>query len=157
MADEVPDLRRLLVLLGEAVHASAPDKVGMDVVDRIREADNTLLVLSRVLMGLAKRNGLVSQKQVQSIVNRSRYVPDAPLFGSADDGIGKVDGRVTDWQVMQQVDDCLANLEQRSKLPDWFTLDLWPSALRRAAGGHGLSDRERAIALYVTSVARGER
>lgn len=156
MSEEIPDLKRLLVGLAQEMNRLHPEVVTDVHVERIRSADNVLLVTSRVLMGLSKKVG-VDDVAIKRIVNQARHILDAPLFGHADQNVGKTDGHITDWQIMQKVDDCRSDLKTRVKVPTWFIEEMWPAVLRRCAGGDKMSDRERAIAQYVVSTARGER
>ena len=156
MDSGIPDLRRLLVGLFQEVSRLHPEHVTTSHVERLRSSENVLLVLSRMLTGMSKKIG-VTDEAIKSIINKAAYDHGDPSFSTVDVNVGKVDGHNTDWEVMQRVDDCMGNLEMRSRIPSWFIDDLWPSALRRSAGGSKLTERERAIAMYVTSTARGER
>lgn len=157
MSEDIPDLKRLLVALTIEVSKHHPDVVTQQHADRIQNATNVLLVVTRILTSLSRKVG-VTDAQIKNAIAYGKYVqPPVDMFATADNQPAKVDGNWTDWEIIQQVDDCLANLEHRSNLPDWFMLDLWPSVLRRCAQNKKMTDRERAIALYVTSIARGER
>lgn len=152
-----PDLRKLLVGLGTSIHESHPHLLSMKDVKRIQEANNVLLVLTRILIGMAKRSTL-SDEEVHQIVEQARYVPESTdLFESKplDDGV--ITGRRTMWDAINMMDGAMHDPKSRSQIPDWFLNDFWPGVLRRIAIGEGMTDREREIAMYVASTAIGER
>lgn len=149
----------LLVELGATMSFRHPSLVTIEDVDRIRDANNVLLVTSRVLMGIAKRAGL-SSDDVAGIVARSQWVPrKQDVMDTAADSPeeGKITGRATRFEVITAVDEALADPSIRGSLPDWFIFCFWPPALRRVAGGGHLTDRECEVAMHVISVAGGER
>lgn len=154
MSDDIPDLRRLIEATLREMAAARPELVQVSDADRVMKADNTLLVTARVLMSIAKRAG-IKPEAVPRIMQYAKFVPQQSLFTQPGE-LAKVDGHTSDWQVMQQIDDCMADLGMRARIPDWF-LEYWPSVVRRAASHKPLTDREKGIALYVASMARGER
>ena len=158
MADRPPDLRVMLVGVARALNSLYPNIVTGVEIQRIEEADNVLLVLSRILTAMAKRAG-VPQDQVLQIVAEAKRPPPldpADLFEVKPVTDARVTGNHTDWEIIQGVDTAMISLESRAKMPVWFIDEFWPPVLQRCASGRPMSDRERSVSMYVSSVARGE-
>jgi hypothetical protein len=161
MVDRTPDLKIMLVELARAVVRHHSGAFTDRELDRVAEADNTLLVLSRVLMSAAKRIG-VTDDEVRSIVELSMARPpprpeDMFEVKVVDADPSSITGRVTDWDVLSAVDGAMADPAYRSELPGWFVDEFWPPVVRRCASGVPMTDRDKAVAMHVVSVARGER
>lgn len=157
MAEYPPDLTVILTELAVAVNEHHPGTITDDEIDRVRSANNVLLVLSRVLTSAAKRAG-VTQDRVHEIVSKARRAATpsgGDLFEAAPVGEPRAGSRITDWDVIRDVDEVL--LKFRDGVPGWFIDDFWPGCLRRSAQGLRLTDRERNIAMHISSIARGER
>lgn len=156
--DSPPDLRVLLVELARELNRIRPESVLGAELERVSTAKNTLLVLSRVLTAMAVRAG-VSKDAVDRAVAKARRANEpkqgdmfVPVVVSP---VAETLTTTTDWYIIAEVD--LVLLKHRTELPDWFVNDFWPGCIRRAAQGLRLTDRERAIAEYQASKARGER
>lgn len=155
---DAPDLRKMLVLLGNHLCSKYPDYVKQDDVKRVDEANNILLVLIRVIMAVLKRADVITSDEVKKIAHEAKYVPDPKdMFDSKPLNDGVVTGKVTSWDAIDAVDKALHDPEARGKMPQWFVVDFWPGVLRRVAQGGGLTAREKEIAMYESSKARGER
>ena len=158
MADRPPDLKVMLTGIARAVNRQHPGTVLDSEIQRVNSADNVLLVLSRVLTAMAKRNG-VSKNQVLEIVAEAKKpakIATKDLFDVSPTIEARITGNRTDWEVIGSVDVAMASLESRAKVPTWFINEFWPPILQRCASGSPMSDREKAVAMYVASVARGE-
>lgn len=153
-----PDLRKMLVGLARLVNRRIPGTVLDDEIKRLEDASNVLLIVSRIMAAMSKRHAKVESSEIKKLAERSQWVVDsADIFDVETSTDGVITGSKSVWDVLCEVDKALNDPECRSKIPEWFVNDLWPGTLRRIAQGKKMSDREKSIALYVISVASGER
>ena len=155
---ETPDLRKMLVELAYAVNKHHPGAIIPAEIDRIKGAENVLLVLSRVIAGLSKRHAGVTSSEIRQAADKAKWVPDsADVFDGVPLDYGVVTGRTSTWDVLHEIDKAMHDPKRRTNMPDWFLNNMWPGILRRVAQGKRMTERERSIALYVISIASGER
>ena len=144
----------------ETIHFTNPEVVTQDHIQRVRSASNVLLVSTRVMVSVLKGAELLSDADVARIVeaaNRAQPMTAKEAMLASGSEPAKVTGRMDTWDVLQAVDDVMGDPATRVKVPSWFIDEMWPGILKRVAQGGALEPREREIALYVASTARGER
>lgn len=154
MADDPVDLRRLSAGLARWAAESRPDLgVTIDDVKRLEAAANPLLVITRLAARLARRAGM-TEKEMERLTASCKIKADA--FADAEVSVGDpiATGRMTAYDAIRLVDTTLSDPDRRSRMPDWFVVELWPSVLRRAASGTIPTDREIAIAMQIVEDSR---
>ena len=151
-----PDLRALAVALLEEGHRLWPEVVLRSDAERVKGAMNVLLVCSRVGLNIAKRAGMPKDVAL-TVIDRAKWVPDPVSMDLEFVPAAVVDGEHSIHGVVWECDKVLHHPGTRTKLPRWFIDHYWPELCRRIASGEEVSDRDKEIVMYWTSVARGER
>ena len=153
----IPDLKKFMHGLAVACHKEWPTVVLESDVSRIETCNNILLVLSRVLAGVAVRAGM-PREEITKVVESS--MPRAPkmTYASLEHAEVVVEHGVLDpWKVMASVDRCLINPKKAAKAHDWFKVVFYPMVVRDAALGEVPSTRDIEMMWYVVSLMEGER
>lgn len=159
-SEKVPDLRRLILGVMETIHFTRPEVVTQEHMNRVREASNVMLVATRVMVSICKDVELITAEDVARIVSsasKAEPMTAKEAMMASGNEVAKVTGRMDTWDVLQRIDDVMADPVTRVKVPEWFINDMWPGVLKKVAMGGSMEPREREIALYVASTARGER
>ncbi len=155
---DIPDLRLVVLGIGEWAARAHPGLVTDRDLERVRESNNVLLATARRLLVIAQRAGM-PKSEVESLISSAKPSPAVGLMqakGQQDDG-SKVTGRFSQMEAIAAVDAALAHPRTAQRVPAWFKHDWWPGVLRRVASGECMSDREVDVAVYVAADATEER
>lgn len=155
--DAIPDLRLLLVGLGELCAKKWPELVKPEDTQRIRDAADTTLVAARILCGVARRAGITAE-EIASVVQAAAVRDSAIGKTYAMDASDVLASDVPAcYELLWNVDACLADPSRRTAVPSWFVDSYYPQLLRRLALGGKPNSRDLSVMAAVLEKVSGRR
>lgn len=152
-----PDLHLLAINLMDMASRQWPDVFETGDVERVRTADDVLLVGLRVMAAVARRNG-VSAEDIQNAVDASMIVPRRSRRSSSQmdpgDDVIVLSGMDS---LVHSMDIAMMDPERRSRMPRWFLSGFWPRVLRELAMGGRMQSSDATIAAMVLEQSTGVR
>lgn len=154
MADDVPDMKSLLVKLLAEASVMWPELVDPGCSLRVEASTDAFTVGMRVLASVMLKAGM-PRARLEELVASCRVLKPDEAVPSGTPERSEVVPDV--YRLLWSIDRLLSDPSKVSSVPAWFKDDFWPGVLRRVAGGSQLTAREAGIALNILESCGGRR